>query len=172
VFTTGTDAEPLIVRPKDYQDNATPSENSLAANGLLRLAALTGTQSYATTARRWVATLAPVLAEHPTAFAYLLGALDRAVHPPVEVAVVGDPTDAGTRALIREVTGRVLPGLVMLAAPPSVGSELTPLLADRGLVDGRATAYVCRDFACDVPVTEPAALRAQIDAAYSADGER
>ena len=76
-FTTGADAEALIVRPKDYQDNATPSENSLAADGLLRLAALTGDAAAADRAERWLATLAPVLGEHPTAFAFLLEALQR-----------------------------------------------------------------------------------------------
>ena len=81
-FTTGTDAEALIVRPKDFQDNATPSENSLAANGLLRLAALTGDAALRGAAPRGgSATLAPVLGEHPTAFAFLLEALERARHP-------------------------------------------------------------------------------------------
>ena len=73
-FSTGTDAEPLIVRPKEIQDGATPAASSLAAQGLLRLAALTGEDRYAEPARRWLRTLAPVLGEHPSAFAYLLGA--------------------------------------------------------------------------------------------------
>src|SRR5262249_50800007 len=106
VFTTGTDGEALIVRPKDYQDNATPSENSLAANALLRLAALTGEARYDDAARRWLSALAPVLGDHPTAFAYLLGALDRAVHPSIEVAIVGDPSDPASVDLVREVAGR------------------------------------------------------------------
>jgi uncharacterized protein YyaL (SSP411 family) len=165
VFTTGTDAEALIVRPKDYQDNATPSENSLAANALLRLSALTGETHYADAARRWLGALAPVLADHPTAFAYLLGAFDRAVHPSIEVAIVGDPSDPGSAELVGEVARRVVPGSVLLSAAPSVGTDLSPLLQHRDQVDGRPTAYVCRDYACDLPVTEPAALRAQLDAA-------
>jgi uncharacterized protein YyaL (SSP411 family) len=165
VFTTGTDAEALIVRPKDYQDNATPSENSMAAHALLRLSALTGEASYAEVARRWLGALAPVLADHPTAFAYLLGALDRAAHPSIEVAVVGEPSDPSVAALLREVTTRVVPGGVLLSAAPSVGTELSPLLQYRDMVEGAPTAYVCRDYVCDLPVTEPAALRAQLDAA-------
>jgi len=167
VFTTGRDADALIVRPKDFQDNATPSENSLTANGLLRLAALTGEARYAEAAHRWLRSLAPVLADHPTAFAHLLGALDRAVHPAIEVAIVGDPTDPATAALVREVTTRLVPGGVLLTAPPAVGADLSPLLDQRDQVDGRPTAYVCRDFACELPVTDPAALRARIDAALS-----
>jgi uncharacterized protein YyaL (SSP411 family) len=165
VYTTGVDAEALIVRPKDYQDNATPSENSMAANALLRLSALTGEASYAEAADRWLGALAPVLADHPTAFAYLLGALDRAVHPSIEVAVVADPSDPAAAALVREVTSRVVPGSVLLSAAPSVGTELSPLLQHRDMVDGKPTAYVCRDYSCDLPVTEPSELRAQLDAA-------
>ena len=165
VFTTGSDAEALIVRPKDYQDNATPSENSLAANGLLRLATLTGEAMYADAARRWIAALAPVLADHPTAFAYLLGALDRAVHPPIEVAIIGDPTDPATRALSREVAARVIPGAVLLVAPVNADTDLSPLLQLRDQIDGAPTAYVCRDYTCDRPVTDPAELRGQLDAA-------
>jgi uncharacterized protein YyaL (SSP411 family) len=162
-FTTGTDAEALIVRPKDFQDNATPAENSLAATGLLRLAALTGDDSYAAIATRWVETMASVVGEHPTAFAYLLGAVERVVLPPLEVAVVGDPADPATNRLAAEVRGRVLPVAVHAVAPPGVGATLTPLLAGRPTVDGRATAYVCERYTCRRPVTTPEELRAELD---------
>jgi uncharacterized protein len=165
-FTTGVDAESLIVRPKEYQDNATPAENSLAASGLLRLAALTGVSSYEVPASEVLGLLGPVLAEHATAFAYLLGALERLVTPPLEVAVVG--ADAGTDALRREVYARLLPASVAIGAAPGTGDDLTPLLADRGLVDGKATAYVCEHFACRQPVTRPEDLRTQLDAALAA----
>lgn len=165
VFTTGDDAETLIVRPKDVQDNATPSENSLAAHGLLRLAALTGDDAYAAPAHRWLRALTPTLTEHPTAFAYLLGALDRAVHPTIEIAVVGDPSDPATAALVAEVTGRLIPGAVTLTAPAGVGADLSPLLVARDQVDGLPTAFVCRGYTCDLPVTTPAALRDQLDIA-------
>jgi uncharacterized protein YyaL (SSP411 family) len=163
-FTTGDDAETLIVRSKDWQDNATPAANSLAANGLLRLAAVTGDDRYATPAREVLGALAPVVGEHPTAFAYLLGALERAVTPPLEVAVVGDTGgDDAAVALRREVFGRLLPAAVVVMSPPGRGAELTPLLADRPLVDGQPTAYVCEHFTCQLPVTTPDALRTQLD---------
>jgi uncharacterized protein YyaL (SSP411 family) len=161
-FTTGADAEALIVRPKDYQDNATPSENSLAADGLLRLAALTGEADPAQRAERWLATLAPVLGEHPTAFAFLLEALERVVHPPLEVAIVGDPGPARD-ALVDVLRTRVVPGSVRVTAAPGVGADVTPLLADRAVVDGQPAAYVCERFACRLPGTEPAALREELD---------
>jgi len=161
-FTTGVDAEPLIVRPKDVQDNATPAENSLAANGLLRLATLTGEARYEEPAARWLRSMAPLLGDHPTAFAYLLGALERWLVPPLEVAIVGDPSASETAALVAEVTGRFLPNAVHLVAAPGTGADVSPLLADRPLVDGRPTAYVCEHFACRVPVTTPEALAAQL----------
>jgi uncharacterized protein YyaL (SSP411 family) len=161
-FTTASDAESLIVRPKDIEDNATPSENSLAAHALLRLAALTGDDAAWERASAWIRRLAPVLGEHPTAFAYLLRAVDRLVSPPVEIAVVGDD-DAARRALVDELRGRLLPSAVRAIAPAGHGADLTPLLEGRTLVDGRATAYVCEHFACRLPVTEAGALHAEID---------
>jgi uncharacterized protein YyaL (SSP411 family) len=161
VYTTGTDAEPLIVRPKDFQDNATPSENSLAADGLLRLSALTGDPDGARRAERWLATLAPVLGEHPTAFAFLLEALQRAVRAPVEVAIVGEAGPARD-ALVDVLRDRVLPATVRVTAAPGEGGDLTPLLADRAPVDGRPAAYVCERFTCRLPVTEPDALAAEL----------
>jgi uncharacterized protein YyaL (SSP411 family) len=166
-FTTGADAEALIVRPVDFQDNAVPAANSLAADGLLRLAALTGEARGDEPVRRLLGRLAPIAVEHPTAFAYLLGAIDRAVSPSLEVAIVGDAADPATAALRHEVTGRLLPNAVVATAAPGEGAELTPLLADRPLVDGHAAAYVCENFACRLPVTDPDALRAQLDEAVT-----
>ena len=165
-FTTGVDAESLIVRPKEYQDNATPAENSLASTGLLRLAALTGVGRYEVPAEEVLRLLGSVLAEHASAFAYLLGALERLVTPPLEVAVIGDRD--GADVLRREVHGRLLPAAVTVSATPGAGADVTPLLADRALVDGMPTAYVCEHFACRQPVTTPEDLRAQLDAALAA----
>ncbi len=105
------------------------------------------------------------MGDHPTAFAELLGALERLVRPPIEVAVIGDPADPATADLAGEVRRRFLPTAVSVTAAPGTGADLTPLLADRPLVDGRPTAYVCQHFACQRPVTDPAALAAQLDEA-------
>jgi uncharacterized protein YyaL (SSP411 family) len=163
-FTTGIDAPALIVRPKDYEDNATPSENSLAAGALLRLAALTGETSYERVASEVLDATAPVVARHPVAFGELLQALERSVGAPIEIAVVGADDDPRTAALRREVTGRLLPTAVMLCADPAAGhAAASPLLADRPLVGGAPAAYVCERFACRAPVTDPEALRAELD---------
>jgi uncharacterized protein YyaL (SSP411 family) len=161
-FTTGIDGDRLIVRPKDYQDNATPSENSLAASGLLRLAALTGDDAAASRAARWAGALAAVALEHPTAFAHLLGAVERAAEAPIEIVVVGERADPRTQALVAEVEGRVIPGSVHLVVAPGTDETASPLLAGRTSVTV-PTAFVCERFACRHPVTDPADLRAQLD---------
>jgi uncharacterized protein len=165
-YTTGTDAEALITRPRDVFDNATPSANSLAANGLLRLAALTGESRWQEAGEAAVRAVGAVMGDHPTAFAELHGALERAIRPPIEVAVVGDPGDAAMAGLTGEVRRRFMPTAVSVTAPPGTGADLTPLLADRPLVDSRPTAYVCQHFACRQPVTDPSDLAAQLDEAF------
>ncbi len=168
-FTTGTDAETLIVRPKDLFDGATPSATSLAADALLRLAALSGRTGYDEPAFGALRFLSPLLQRQPSACIYALEALERATSAPIEVAVVGEPDDAATRALWREVSGRFLPDSVVTVARPQRGaSDLSPLLADRSTVDGRPSAYVCEYYACKQPVTDPAGLRAQLDDALAA----
>jgi len=164
-FTTGHDAEALVVRPKDVFDDATPSANALAANGLLRLAALTGDERYTEPARRILEMVARPMATHPTGFAYYLTALERLLYPPIEIVVVGEPDAPATRALLAEVTHRLIPASVTISAREA--DETIPLLAGRGTRD-EPTAYVCEHYACRAPVTSPAALREQIDAALGA----
>jgi uncharacterized protein YyaL (SSP411 family) len=167
VFTVGRDAEALIVRQKDLFDNATPSANSLAANGLLRLAALTGEARYETEAGRALRAVGPVMGSHPTSFAYLLGALERELTAPIEIAIVGDPADDATRALQREVFGRLVPAAVTLTATGEAGAKHSPLFDGRGGERG-PTAYVCERYACRQPVHDRDALRREIDAALAA----
>ncbi len=161
-YTTGHDAEVLVVRPKDLFDDATPSANSLAANGLLRLGALTGDRSYEDPAVAILEMLAGAMTSHPTGFAYLLGALERHVRTPIEIVIVGERDDPRTGALRKEVTGRLIPASVTVTADAD-DAEL-PLLADRPL-RGEPTAYVCEHNACRQPVTSAVELRAQLDAA-------
>ena len=168
-FTTGDDAEPLIVRPKELFDNATPSANSLAADGLIRLAALSGRAAYDEPAFEVLQLVAGFASEHPTAFAYALEALERAVTAPIEVAVIGEPDDPATEALWARVTSRLLPASVVVRARPERGAaDLTPLLTDREVLDGRPTAYVCEYYACRQPTASPDQLSAQLDEALGA----
>ncbi len=159
-YTTGHDAEQLVVRPKDVFDDATPSANASAANGLLRLAALTGETRYEQPARAVVEMLSRPMSSHPTAFARLLIAAERLLTPPLEIAIVGAHDDPGTHALRKELHRRLLPASVTLTAATSGGS---PLLEGREMRAGAPTAYVCEHYTCKQPVTSADALREQLD---------
>jgi uncharacterized protein YyaL (SSP411 family) len=162
-FDTAADAEALITRPKDLQDNAVPSGNAMAATVLLRLAALTGEGRYRDAAEAALRLTAAFVDRYPTGFAQWLIALDFALADVVEVAIVGDPGDPATAALRAPLDEGYRPNQVIaIASDPA--SSVVPLLADRVARDGRPTAYVCRGFVCRMPVTEPAALAAELAA--------
>ena len=165
-FDTSADHESLVTRPKDLYDNATPSGNSVAVETLLRLAELTGEGSYRDRAERVLGSLAGPMGQHPTAFGHLLCALDFHVGPVKEVALVGDPADGATRELVQATFSRFLPNKVVALRPAgdsgARAEQLIPLLAERPQQGGRPTAYVCQQFACQLPVTGPAALAQQL----------
>jgi uncharacterized protein YyaL (SSP411 family) len=163
-FDTAADAEQLVIRPRDLFDNATPSGNSAAVNALLRLAELVGHERYSRVARRVLESLADTMARVPAGFGHLLSALDFHLATPTEVAFVGTPGEADTDALLRVVGRAYLPNTVTALRRADGGGdeELIPLLRGRTTREGRATAYVCERFACQQPVTDPAALAAQL----------
>jgi uncharacterized protein YyaL (SSP411 family) len=165
-FQTGSDAERLVIRPKELFDNAVPSGNSAAADVLQRLALLTGEQEYERAGVSALRLVRDHLARAPSGFGQALSALDLYVARVPEVGVIGDPAGADTRALVAEVTTkRFLPNhvLAVAAADDDRSRERIALLRDRVPVDGRATAYVCERFACKLPVVRPEELAAQLE---------
>jgi uncharacterized protein YyaL (SSP411 family) len=165
-FQTGSDAEALVVRPKELFDNAVPSGNSVAAGVLQRLALLTGEDGYEEAARSALLLVREPMRRAPSGFGHALCALDLHLSRALEVAVIGDPQDPGTRRLVDEVHGRFLPNAVLAVAAPGDpdATREVALLRDRPTLDGRATAYVCERFVCRRPVTEPKELAAQLAA--------
>ncbi len=164
-FQTGSDAETLVIRPKELYDNATPGGNSAAADVLLRIAHLTGDPEDERAAASALRLVRQGMTAAPTAFGQALSALDLYLSGAREVAVVGEPSAPGTRALTDEVlVKRFLPNHVLAVAAPDdrASQEAVPLLRDRVAVDGLPTAYVCERFACKLPVTDPAALAEQL----------
>jgi len=154
---TADDAERLFARPRNLGDNATPSGNAHAATFLLRLAALTGESELRSRAADAVIAMAPIAARYPTGYAQWLIAYALVIDPPAELAIVGDPADPATRALLAVARGARRPDLVIACAADPEASGV-PLLADRTAISGRPTAYLCRDFACRAPVTDADAL--------------
>jgi uncharacterized protein YyaL (SSP411 family) len=164
-FQTGSDAEALVIRPKELSDNATPGGNSAAADVLLRLAHLTGEPGYERAATSALRLVQQGMSAAPSGFGHALSALDLYLSGAREVAIVGDPASPQTRALVEEVTvRRFLPNHVLAVAAPKdeVSKRTVPLLHDREQLDGSPTAYVCERFVCRLPVTDPEALAAQL----------
>jgi uncharacterized protein YyaL (SSP411 family) len=157
-FSTSHDHEELIARRKDIGDHPIPSGSSSAALGLLRLAALTGESSYRRHAAGVLKLLAPATARQPDAFGHLLQALQLALVPGGEVAVVwperAGPEEAGP--LLSVLRSRYRPGFVVAGGPE--GSRLPALMNARLAVDDSPAAYVCQDFSCRMPATDPAEL--------------
>jgi uncharacterized protein YyaL (SSP411 family) len=162
-FFTGKSHESLIVRAKDYFDNATPSGNSVAAMALLRLAALTGRENYQDLATAVLREVADQTRRYPSGFGYALSAADFLLSTPKEVAIVGKD-QANITPLLAETWRRYLPNKVVAPAfgDYSEAAEVTPLLAGRPLVNGSATAYVCERFTCKQPVTEVSRLSEEL----------
>jgi uncharacterized protein YyaL (SSP411 family) len=162
-FFTGKSHENLIVRSKDYFDNATPSGNSVAAAVLLRLAILVNNERYRELAEAVLGEVADSVRRYPSGFGYALSAMDFLLSSAKEVALVGkDPDDF--KPLLEEVWRKYLPNKVVAHASidDAEAIAVVPLLQNRPWLDGRATAYVCQNYTCKQPVNEIEALTAEL----------
>jgi uncharacterized protein len=164
-YDTGKDHEALIVRPRNLYDNAVPCGSSVAIEALLRLALLLGEPRYEDNAVKALRPMADLMSRYGAGFGRFLGALDFHLGPVVEVALIAAP-QGGWSPLAEEVFGRYLPNRAVVGAVE--GDRKTaagiPLLEGRGTLDGRVTGYVCRNYACQLPTTEPGVLGSQLDA--------
>lgn len=158
LYDTAADAEKLIRRPQDPTDNATPSGWTAAAGALLSYAAQTGSERHRAAAERALGVVKALGPRVPRFIGWGLAVAEAFLDGPREVAVVGPALDDPvTRALHRTALLGTAPGAVVAMGIP--GSDELPLLADRSLVNGEPTAYVCRNFTCDAPTTDRERLR-------------
>ena len=169
-YDTAVDGEPLLVRPQTLEDGAVPAGRSIACRVLLRLASLSGDQGLRAVAEAAIAPLAPAIGRSPLGLANLAAALEVAAQPGREVAVAGDPADPRTADLLAVVRSDFDPVRVLAWG----AADGVPLLEGRVSVDGMPAAYVCENFACDAPLTDPSALRQRLGAAarFPAAGPR
>ncbi len=161
-FDTPADGESLLLRPKDYADNATPSGNALACEALLRLSALTGQVALRQKAEEAIGMVGETALRFPTSFARWLAAADTAVETVRQVAVVGDVEQAETLALLAEVRRGYRPRMAAAYSSLPLRQGCPPLLHDRPLVNGQPAAYVCVGFVCNLPATTALDLREQL----------
>jgi hypothetical protein len=158
-FDTPDDAPALVLRPQDPSDNAEPSGWFALANACLTYSAITGIAEYREIAERALDVVGGLGARAPRACGWGLAALSALVDGPIEIAIVGDFEDQATAILRTVALAATAPGAVIAVGEP--GSQV-PLLRDRPLVQGQATAYVCRAFTCQAPTIDPFELATQI----------
>jgi uncharacterized protein YyaL (SSP411 family) len=165
-YFTSSDHEELITRTKDYFDNATPSGNSVAATVLSKLGLLTDKREYTHHAVTILRTMRPAMGRYPSAFGYMLSALDFYLSEPKEIAIIGKLDSHEVRSLVEEIYSRYIPNKVVAGCEPGdarAASEIA-LLADRSAIDGQATAYVCRNRTCLQPATSVEVFTEQLEA--------
>ncbi|MFE3737662.1 thioredoxin domain-containing protein [Streptomyces sp. NPDC059134] len=172
LYDTADDAEPLIRRPQDPTDNATPSGWTAAAGALLSYAAHTGSERHRSAAEAALGVVKALGPRVPRFIGWGLAVAEAALDGPREIAILGEdgegeggegtaaPHRAGTAVLHRAALLATAPGAVVAVGAP--GSDEFPLLADRPLVGERATAYVCRRFVCAAPTTELEHLKGEL----------
>jgi uncharacterized protein YyaL (SSP411 family) len=158
-FDTAADAEVLFRRPANLTDNATPAGASALSSALVTASALTGSQAYRAAAEAALKRVGLILEKAPQAAGHWLATAEALAHGPVQVAVIGPAGDPARTALQERARWAAPGGAVVLAGEP--GSE-HPMLAGRGLVEGRPAAYVCRGFVCERPVCSPQELQTQL----------
>ncbi|HEX8220392.1 MAG TPA: thioredoxin domain-containing protein [Chloroflexia bacterium] len=163
-FSTSDFHEALVARPKEWYDNAIPSANAEAAEALFRLYLLTTETDYEQYALDTMRPLLDKLGRAPTAFGRMLCALDFYLGSPVEVALIGDMPSGEMQEMLQAVWRPYAPNKVVAASYPGDegASTIVPLLADRPQVQGRATAYVCRNYICEAPTTDPLEVEAKL----------
>jgi uncharacterized protein YyaL (SSP411 family) len=163
-FDTGIDHEALVVRPRNLFDNAVPCGTSVTIEWLLKLAVFFGEERYEAVALKALRPMADLMTRYPSGFGRYLSALDFHLGPVAEVALVW-PDGADATALTATAFQGYRPNRLVVGGPAnSPAAQGLPLLAERPAVDGKPTAYVCRRYVCQLPVTDPTALARQLDA--------
>jgi uncharacterized protein YyaL (SSP411 family) len=166
-FLTADDGEALIVRSKEIYDGAIPSGNSVAVYNLVRLSRLTGNLEYAERADQLMRSFSGVISRGPANFSMFMTGVDFRIGPSLEVVIAGDPGADDSLRMIQAVQTRFLPRRVMLFRPGNVPmpeiAKLAPYAAPMKPMGNAATAYVCRNFACDLPTTNVTKMLKSID---------
>lgn len=158
LYFSGKENESLIIKTKDLYDGAIPSGNAVAALNLLRLGRMTGNVALEKKAEQLIGAASGTVRTYPASYTQLLGAVDFLIGPSREIVIAGDPALTDTREMIKTVQRKFLPNKVLLFHPagPDAGRlvELVPFVKNMLPRYGRPTAYVCKNFACQAPITD------------------
>ncbi len=173
-FNTASDHEALLMRFREGTDGATPSGNAVAASALVRVSYHLDREDFHTAAVRAIRAYGGAIKQYPRAFSESLNVVDLLLEGPVELALVGKPDSADLEALRRVVARHFLPNRIEAVVDPDRPDEGTALPLERGksLVDGKAALYICRDYACLAPITDPAEAASTLASLKGALSER
>jgi uncharacterized protein len=166
-FTTSGQDRSILLRTREAYDGVEPSPNSVAAMNVLRLWLITDEQSYKDKADKTLAALGPGLEERPEAMPYMMSALGFSLAKPRQIVIAGVPGAEDTRALLRLVWQRYIPNRVLMLADGAEGQKQlarwVPSLATVTRKQGRATAYICENYICNLPTTDPLTVGRLLD---------
>jgi hypothetical protein len=166
-FYTASDGEPLLARTKAIRDLALPSGNSVAALNLLRLERMTANTNFARKASALLQAFSAQVAQYPSFHTMLMSALDFALGPAFEVVISGTPGSPDTLAMLRALRRPFLPNKVVIFRPGDILTppivRLAPYTRFQRPLHGKATAYVCQNYICDKPTTDPQAMLAALE---------
>jgi len=157
-YFTSHDHEELIVRNKDFTDNATPSGNSAAADVLIRLSKIVSDEKYSRYATKILGIAAKQATRYPQGFGRALSTMEFAIGATKEIVIFGDDD----RRMLKTVYDQYVPNKVVITAENGGDTNLS-LVEGRAAIDGRATAYVCENNVCQRPVTDVEELRQLLD---------
>jgi uncharacterized protein YyaL (SSP411 family) len=160
-YDTPADHENLLIRPRDLQDNATPSGNALAATALFQMAAYQGDSKLKDIAEKSLGKVFPSAVKYPTAFAMWLCAVDFSLSPTQEVAILGDHDHSHTKAFVEALWSKYRPNTIAAISPypPLDGPNL---LENRSLLNNLPTAYICEGFICKQPLNDVEMFNSQL----------
>jgi len=157
-YFTADDGERLLIRQKDIYDGAIPSGNSMAMLNLLRLGRITASADFEGKAAKIGRAFCGNVSQLPLAYTQLMVAVDFAVGPSYEVVIAGDAQADDTRQMLDAIRGIFVPNKIVILhptdqKPPSI-DDIVPFIKDHSGIDGRATAYVCLDYNCQLPTKD------------------
>ncbi|MBI4394582.1 MAG: thioredoxin domain-containing protein [Candidatus Omnitrophica bacterium] len=163
-FLAGRDSEKLIARSKELYDGATPSGNSIATLSLLRLGRLLVNRDFENRAQKTLESFSKELTQYPSGYSQMMVALDFAIGPSREIVIAGDERDPKVQVFRRTIDSQFLPNQVMIFRPTAGGAQkkielLSPFTKNQNMLNQQATVYVCKNYVCDLPITETEQLR-------------
>ena len=161
-FLTGKDSEQLILRPKDFYDGAVPSGNSVAAMNMVKLARITGNGKYEPFIEGLFRAASGIAGTSPYACTHLIDAYMNYLNPDLDIAIVGGLDEQGTKEMLRAYNESYLPFSTIVQSDGKTASERLPSLKGKEKINGKATAYVCRNFSCGAPTDDPEEFKKMI----------